>query len=364
MSPPSCSQPAARRSGISAAASRSRSSPHCSPPSRARPARAVGAASSSCSTTRAGMAPKTWPSLTGSASSSCRPTVRNSSPPNVSGRWWTSRSSIGMSPRWTSSPPSSPSAAAGSTPPLSSRTPTSIGGPSPPRRTDHPELVSHGLGGQRTLRTACGSDDFAPAGLGCASAPREGAMPRTPLPWAALGLDLVTLRVFKAAVEERSLARAAERERLALSALSRRIADIEARLGTALLRRHDRGVEATAAGEALLRHLGPLFDLLDRAFADVEAFAAGARGHIRLHANISAVAGFLPEALAGFLAANPCVEVSFEERFSADILHAVRIGAADLGLVSGTVRAPELRLLPWCEDRLVAVLPADHPLAA
>ncbi|WP_158292348.1 LysR family transcriptional regulator [Paracraurococcus ruber] len=190
-------------------------------------------------------------------------------------------------------------------------------------------------------------------------------MPRTPLSWSALGLDLVTLRVFKAAVEERSLARAAEREHLALSALSRRIAEMEARLGTALLRRHDRGVEPTAAGAVLLRHLGPLFDLLDRAFADVEAFAAGARGHVRLHANISAVAGFLPGALAGFLTANPGIEVSLEERWTSDILHAVRIGAADLGLGSGTVRdAPaELHLIPWREDRLVAVLPRGHPLA-
>src|SRR3954452_3509199 len=202
--------------------------------------------------------------------------------------------------------------------------------------------------------------------LGCATTSREGVIPRTPLPWAALGLDLVTLRIFKAAVEERSLARAAEREHLALSALSRRIADMEARLGTALLRRHDRGVEPTAAGEVLLRHLGPLFDLLDRAFADVEAFAAGARGHVRLHANISAVAGFLPAALAGFLATNPGVEVSLEERLTSDILHAVRTGAADLGLGSGIVRgaSPELQLIPWREDRLVAVLPADHPLAA
>lgn len=191
-------------------------------------------------------------------------------------------------------------------------------------------------------------------------------MSRTPLPWAALGLDLVTLRVFKAAVEERSLARAAERERLALSALSRRIAEMEARLGTPLLRRHDRGVEPTAAGHALLRHLGPLFDLLDRAFADVEAFAAGARGHVRLHANISAIAGHLPEALAGFLATHPGIEVSLEERFTSDILHAVRTGAADLGLGSGTVRGnlPEVRLIPWREDRLVALLPAGHPLAA
>jgi len=138
---------------------------------------------------------------------------------------------------------------------------------------------------------------------------------------------------------------------------------MEARLGTPLLRRHDRGVEPTAAGAVLIRHLGPLFDLLDRAFADVEAFAAGARGHVRLHANTSAVAGFLPEALAGFLAAHPGIEVSLEERFTADILHAVRTGGADLGLVSGTVRAPELQLLPWREDRLVAVLPAAHPLA-
>lgn len=190
-------------------------------------------------------------------------------------------------------------------------------------------------------------------------------MSRTQLPWSALGFDLVTLRVFKAAVEERSLARAAERERLALSALSRRIAEMEARLGTPLLRRHDRGVEPTAAGEVLLRHLGPLFDLLDRAFADVDAFAAGARGHVRLHANISAIAGHLPEALAGFLAAHPGIEVSLEERFTADILHAVRTGAADLGLGSGTVRGhlPELRLIPWREDRLVALLPAGHPLA-
>lgn len=192
------------------------------------------------------------------------------------------------------------------------------------------------------------------------------AISRAPLPWAALGLDLVTLRVFKAAVEERSLARAAERERLALSALSRRIAEMEARLGTALLRRHDRGVEPTAAGQVLLRHLGPLFDLLDRAFADVEAFAAGARGHVRLHANISAISGHLPKALAAFLAANPGIEVSLEERFTTDIQHAVRTGAADLGLGSGTVRSAtaELQLIPWREDRLVAVLPARHALAA
>ena len=48
---------------------------------------------------------------------------------------------------------------------------------------------------------------------------------------AARRLDPVSLRLFRAAVEERNLAWAAEREGIALSAASRRIAEMEARLG-------------------------------------------------------------------------------------------------------------------------------------
>lgn len=175
-------------------------------------------------------------------------------------------------------------------------------------------------------------------------------------------LDPTSLRLFRAAVEERSLAAAAEREAIALSAASRRIVELEERLGTALLRRHDRGVAPTAAGEALMTHLVTLFDLLDRIGADMDAFAAGERGHVRLHANMSAVSGFLPEALAGFLPAHPGIRLALKERYTADILRAVASGAADLGLVSGTLPAPGLHVIPWREDRLVAVLPEGHPL--
>ena len=177
-------------------------------------------------------------------------------------------------------------------------------------------------------------------------------------------LDPVSLRLFRAAVEERSLAQAAERENIALSAASRRITDMEARLGTALLRRHDRGVAPTAAGEVLMTHLTTLFDVLDRIGADMDAFASGTRGLVRLYANMSAVAGVLPEALAGFLPAHPGIRLEMEERYTADILHAVATGTADVGLVSGTVRDPGLHFQPWREDRLVVVLPQDHPLCA
>ena len=181
---------------------------------------------------------------------------------------------------------------------------------------------------------------------------------------AARRLDPVSLRLFRAAVEERSLAQAAERENIALSAASRRIADMEARLGAALLHRHDRGVTPTAAGEVLMTHLGALFELLDRIGADMDAFASGARGTVRLHANMSAVSGVLPEALAGFLPAHPGIQLLLEERYTADILHAVATGMADVGLLSGTARAPGLHLEAWRTDRLVVVLPHGHTLSA
>ena len=96
-----------------------------------------------------------------------------------------------------------------------------------------------------------------------------------------------------------------------------------------------------------------------RAATDVSAFASGWRRHVRVFANISSVTGFLPEALASFLRDHPDIEVSLEDRSTSDILHAIRTGAADIGLVFATVSAPDLQLSPWREDRLVALMRPD-----
>ena len=52
-----------------------------------------------------------------------------------------------------------------------------------------------------------------------------------------------------------------------------------------------------------MTYLDSLFDLLDRTGADIDTFASGTRGVVRLYANMSVVSGVLPEALAGFLPA-------------------------------------------------------------
>ncbi|WP_152986924.1 helix-turn-helix domain-containing protein, partial [Bordetella bronchiseptica] len=60
-----------------------------------------------------------------------------------------------------------------------------------------------------------------------------------------LRFDLVTLRLFVAVYEERSLSKAAEREFIAPSALSKRITDMEQMLNRELFIRNHRGIEPT-----------------------------------------------------------------------------------------------------------------------
>jgi DNA-binding transcriptional LysR family regulator len=177
-------------------------------------------------------------------------------------------------------------------------------------------------------------------------------------------LDPTTLRLFVAVCEARSIARAAEREALVPSAVSKRIAALEARVGARLLERGRRGVEPTAAGEALVRQAREVLGALDRLHAELEGFAGGVQGSVRVAASVSALAEALPDDVATFLDAHPTLRVSLDERSSADVVRDVRAGAADLGVAWDAVEADGLRALPWRADHLHVVMAASHPLTA
>lgn len=177
------------------------------------------------------------------------------------------------------------------------------------------------------------------------------------------GYDLTTLALFRSVAETGSIAHAAAQAGLVPSAVSRRIADLEAHVGTALLRRHRRGVEVTQAGRDLLGHAEVLGHAVARMEADMAAHATGRRGAIRVAANSSAISQFLPEDLAEFVAARPDVQIALTEMNSLEVLDAVRADRADLGVFSGLTEAPGLVTLPYRRDTLVVVTPADHPLA-
>jgi DNA-binding transcriptional LysR family regulator len=174
--------------------------------------------------------------------------------------------------------------------------------------------------------------------------------------------NLTTLRLFVTAVQEGSIKAAAERHHVAVSAVSRRLSDMEHKLGAPVLYRSRSGVSPTPAGEALCRHALNLLRLSDRMEAELSEFGAGVRGHVRVAANTSCITQFLPHELATFLDENPEIRIDLSEGISMDIVQDVADGHADIGLFSESVDPGGLETFPYRTDHLMVVMPAGHPL--
>ena len=85
---------------------------------------------------------------------------------------------------------------------------------------------------------------------------------------------------------------------------------------------------------------------------------------MRVLSNTNALTAFLPEALSGFLAAHPRINVELQEMLSDEIVEAIADGSADIGIVAGTVDTGALETHPYRCDRFVLIVPRGHALAA
>jgi molybdate transport repressor ModE-like protein len=176
--------------------------------------------------------------------------------------------------------------------------------------------------------------------------------------------DLTDLRLFAAVADEGSLTAGAARAGISLPSASARIKGMEDELGTTLFERHRRGVQPTRAGYALIHHSQLILAQMERLRGDLREHARGGlRARIRLMANTTAQEEYLPDALAGWLAANPGVDIELEERLSHEIAPAVAQSHTDIGVLTDLVGAEGLETYPFRIDRLVLVVPRGHALA-
>lgn len=176
--------------------------------------------------------------------------------------------------------------------------------------------------------------------------------------------DLTDLRLFLHVAETGSITAGAERSAMALASASARIRGMEDALGIPLLERGRRGARPTPAGRAVVHHARLVLHQLERMRGELNEYAKGLKGHVRLLSNTAAINEFLPDALAIFLAANPNIDIDLEERASHAIVEAVAAGLADLGVVADMVDLGGLEIRPFRSDRLVLVVAKDHPLAS
>lgn len=178
-------------------------------------------------------------------------------------------------------------------------------------------------------------------------------------------MEIRHLRSFVVLAEERHFGRAAARLHVAQPALSQQLRRLEHELGVTLLDRSTRRVDLTEAGRFLLGRARTLLTEVDRTTADLDALAAGLAGTVRLGFVGTATYDVLPPVARRVRAELPDVRLELHgELLGPALLDALVAGDLDLAVLRPGRSAPEgvvLRALRT--EPLVAVLPAQHPLA-
>ena len=117
------------------------------------------------------------------------------------------------------------------------------------------------------------------------------------------------MTVFVRVADKGSFAAAARDLALTPSAISKIITRLEQRLDTQLLTRTTRRLALTAEGEVYLMHCREILAAIEAAEADVAAFGASPRGHIRVNAGTALGRNHLVPLLPDFLSRFPDITV-------------------------------------------------------
>lgn len=180
-------------------------------------------------------------------------------------------------------------------------------------------------------------------------------------------MELRQFRYFVAVAEELHFTRAAQRLNIAQPPLSLQIKAIEQELGTMLLKRTRRKVELTPAGELFLHEARLALLQAERAIDTVVRAARGEIGTLRLSFVTSApLLEVFTNAVRRFRQALPEVHLVLKSRASSTILDDLLLNTVDVGFTRPALQTPHhasIGAIPIHEDRLMVVLPIDHPLS-
>jgi DNA-binding transcriptional LysR family regulator len=176
-------------------------------------------------------------------------------------------------------------------------------------------------------------------------------------------MELRQLEYFVAVAEEANFTRAAERVHISQSGVSAQIRQLENELGATLIDRSGRNATVTPAGAAALEQAKAVLASVTAIRRSVDDVTGLIRGRITVGMVTACMITPLFDALAAFHGAHPGVEIALSEDNSDRLIEGVRSGAIDVALVGVAGTPPEgLSSLTIISERLVAVVPAGHPL--
>src|ERR1700730_12026331 len=129
------------------------------------------------------------------------------------------------------------------------------------------------------------------------------------------------------------LHRAAEKLRIAQSAISHQIKTLEEELEVKLLLRTKRSVKLTAAGQAFLREANDILNRVEQSRLEVRRAAQGETGTLSIGFFKTGTLLFLPELIHAYRTHYPSVRIHLHEQTPSEQLEALKLGRIDVGFM-------------------------------
>lgn len=170
------------------------------------------------------------------------------------------------------------------------------------------------------------------------------------------------LRYFLEVARTGSINGAAERLRVAASAVSRQIAKLEDELGSALFERRSRGMVLTQAGRLLASYAQRTALESDQIINEIRELRSAGRGLIRLGITEGLAVSFIPEMIHAFRCNRPHIMFNMKVLSPAGVVKAVQEGDVDVGVTfsvspEGGVKIQWQQAMPS-----YAISSPNHPL--
>lgn len=176
-------------------------------------------------------------------------------------------------------------------------------------------------------------------------------------------METARCKAFAAAAETGSFTRAAERLNYTPSGVSQLVGALEAEFGFALLYRDKRGVRLTPCGEQLLPAVRDFLQQeqrLHQLAAEINGLSVGS---VTIASYSSIATHWLPAVIRAFQADYPHIRIRLIEGVRPEVCRWLDTKEADVGFLSDAEPMDGYEWIPLAEDRMIAVLPPDHPLA-
>ena len=173
-------------------------------------------------------------------------------------------------------------------------------------------------------------------------------------------MDILKCKAFVTSVDEGSFTAAGRIMGYTPSGISQLVSAMESEFGFALLVRKSNGVVPTRQGEYIYPLIQEYIDKEAAIYQAATELSGMYKGNVMIATYASTAAHTLPSIIKDFTDMHPSINIQIEEGTKNRIEKMVSAGKADLSF-STRLSNQSYTWIPFAKDRMVAVLPKDHP---